>query len=143
MHTGFGADNTVESEFHCKHVHTLTHLYKESYLSEFFTEEEKQRARENLGVLSYNDMVSRIDAQLSQYATKLDLQRAIAEIGQFSNYYTKDEIDNLFVTKDYFNNAFTLDDTPTRNSNRAVTSHGIWQYIDTNIGEIRRVLDLI
>ena len=58
FNTGFGAEQDLHYETKCP-IHKLkTPLYKENYLSEFLTEEEKADARHALGLYNKDDVVA-------------------------------------------------------------------------------------
>lgn len=78
IESGFGPEQTITIP-NCPKPQYYTHLYKENYLSEFKTEEDKQKARDNLGVYS------------KEYIDKI-LSDIVHNNGDF-------------VTKDYFNEA--------------------------------------
>lgn len=62
VNTGFGPEDTLSIP-ECPSVTYYRHLYKETYLSEFETPEDKAKARENLQVYSQNE----VDKAISDY----------------------------------------------------------------------------
>lgn len=58
INTGFGANNDLHYEIPCKKPELITPLYKENYLHEFVTEEEKATARHALGLYNKGDIVA-------------------------------------------------------------------------------------
>lgn len=137
INTGFGPENSLSFTHHCD-TPTVLHLYKETYLSEFETEEEKSLVRLNLGVPSIREVESAISLKLKDFATKQDVDRIIAGSVDLQNYYTKAE------TEDKLKNIkLNLDTTPTKNSQNGVTSGGVWKHIDDTVGEIHRYAQTI
>lgn len=57
VNTGFGKNNDLYYETPCKKPKLNLPLYKENYLSEFRTEEEKRQARNALGLYDNSDVV--------------------------------------------------------------------------------------
>jgi hypothetical protein len=57
FNTGFGESNELHYDIPCKHREGKTPLYKENYLRDFKTEEEKALARNSLGLYSRGDVV--------------------------------------------------------------------------------------
>lgn len=55
--TGFGKNNDLYYETPCKKKELKVPLYKDNYLQEFRTEEEKKQARHALGLYNKNDVV--------------------------------------------------------------------------------------
>ena len=58
INTGFGANDDLHYESPCTRPSLNTPLYKERYLSEFVTEEEKASARHALGLYNKEDIVA-------------------------------------------------------------------------------------
>lgn len=58
INTGFGENNDLHFDTPCKKPNLITPLYKENYLSEFQTEEEKAAARHALGIYNKGDIVA-------------------------------------------------------------------------------------
>ena len=58
VNTGFSENNDLHFKNHCKKPSLITPLYKENYLAEFKTEEEKASARHALGIYNKNDIVA-------------------------------------------------------------------------------------
>jgi hypothetical protein len=56
--TGFGENNDLHFEDKCKKPILKTPLYKNNYLNEFVTEEEKAAARHSLGLYNKGDVVT-------------------------------------------------------------------------------------
>ena len=58
------------------------------------------------------------------------------------NVYPKTKAEAVIVTRGEatitLNEALEMDDYPTQNSTRGVTSGGVWQHIDDTVGEIHR-----
>ena len=57
FNTGFGASNELHYQDNCKKPTLHTPLYKENFLSEFKTKEDKALARKSLGIQNYEDVV--------------------------------------------------------------------------------------
>ena len=142
INTGFGPENSLELRLNgycgCGSKTTLLHLYKETYLSEFQTEDEKKQVRLNLGVPSVQDVQKQIALNLADYATKQEVDRIIAGTLDLTNYYTKPEIDEKLGTL-----KLSLDRTPTKGSMNGVTSDGVWQHVDDTVGAIHRYTNTI
>ncbi len=82
IESGFGPEQTITIP-NCPKPQYFTHLYKENYLSEFKTEDEKQTARDNLGVYSksYIDkIVSDIVQNNRDFITKDQFNTAIQNL---------------------------------------------------------------
>lgn len=137
INTGFGPENSLSLQHSCSNS-TVLHLYKETYLSEFETEEEKAKVRLNLGVPSTADVSKQIQLIMSNYATKADVDKVVASTLSLQNYYTKDETDAKLK-----NVKLNLDITPKQGSTNGVTSGGVWTYIDQTVGEINRYVQTI
>lgn len=58
FNTGFGCNNELHFEHSCRKPKLKTPLYKDNYLREFATEEEKAAVRKALGLFGYNDVVA-------------------------------------------------------------------------------------
>lgn len=58
INTGFGKDNDLHFETKCKLPELKTPLYRENYLQEFLSEEEKAAARHALGLYNKGDIVA-------------------------------------------------------------------------------------
>ena len=58
VNTGFGENNDLHFDIPCKKPSLITPLYRENYLSEFQTEEEKAAARHALGIYNKGDVVA-------------------------------------------------------------------------------------
>lgn len=58
INTGFGENNDLHFDTPCKKPSLITPLYRENYLSEFQTEEEKAAARHALGIYNKGDVVA-------------------------------------------------------------------------------------
>lgn len=58
INTGFGENNDLHYSGHCRRPKTKVPLYRENYLSEFLTEEEKAAARRALGLYNKGDVVA-------------------------------------------------------------------------------------
>lgn len=80
--TGFGTDNVLHKE--CAKPQYKSLLYKENYLGEFVSEDEKQQARQNLGVYSKSEISKIVSNVVSGnnelLATKEELNEAIADL---------------------------------------------------------------
>lgn len=80
--TGFGNDNTLHVE--CPKPQYKSLLYKENYLGEFETEEDKQQVRQNLEIYSKSETTQLIAKVVSGnnevLATKEELNQAIADL---------------------------------------------------------------
>lgn len=133
INTGFGPENSLSLQKTCSTTPTVLHLYKENYLSEFETEEDKTKARLNLGVPSVQDVSKQIQLKLQDYATKADVDKVVAGTLSLQNYYTKQEVDTKIS-----NIRLNLDTAPKQGSMNAVTSDGIWKHVDETVGEIHR-----
>lgn len=142
INTGFGPENSLDLRFNghcgCGSKTTLLHLYKETYLSEFSTEDEKRQVRLNLNVPSIEDVQKQISLNLSNYATKQEVDNIIAGTLDLTNYYTKPEVDKKLETLN-----LNLDRTPTKGSMNGVTSDGVWQHVDDTVGAIHRYTNTI
>lgn len=137
INTGFGPENTLEIQHRCN-TSTVLHLYKETYLSEFETAEEKSKARQNLDVPSTEQVEQQIELRLSNYATKAEVDKIVAGTLTLTNYYTKSEVD-----KKLDNITLNLDSKPIKGSLNGVTSDGIWKHIDDTVGAIHRYVQTI
>lgn len=84
VETGFGEINTLIKD--CPKPKYKTPLYKESFLSEFKNESEKQKVRDNLGVYS-----------------KQDINKIISEIiaNDSGTFITKQEVEQLIANLDF------------------------------------------
>lgn len=135
INTGFGLENSLSfNSSSCdSNATTLLHLYKETYLSEFETEEEKAQVRLNLGVPSKEEVQKQVSLQLQEYATKADVDKVVAGTLSLQNYYTKKEVDDQIK-----NSSLILDAQPIQYSVNGVTSGGVWQYVDNVVGAIHR-----
>lgn len=58
INTGFGENNDLHYKNSCKKHVLTTPLYRENYLREFVTEEEKAAARHSLGIYNKGDVVA-------------------------------------------------------------------------------------
>lgn len=58
FNTGFGENNDLHYDTPCKKPELKTPLYKENYLKEFLTKEEKAAARHSLGLYNKEDVVA-------------------------------------------------------------------------------------
>jgi hypothetical protein len=58
INTGFGENNDLHYQGCCRKPKTKVPLYRENYLSEFLTEEEKAAARRALGLYNKGDVVA-------------------------------------------------------------------------------------
>ena len=58
FNTGFGENNDLHYKAHCVRPPLKTPLYRENYLSEFMSEEEKAAARHALGLYNKGDVVA-------------------------------------------------------------------------------------
>lgn len=58
INTGFGENNDLHYDTPCKNSGLKTPLYRENYLQEFVTEEEKASARHALGLYNKGDVVA-------------------------------------------------------------------------------------
>lgn len=58
INTGFGEGNDLHFDVSCEKPNLITPLYKENYLREFETEEEKAAARQALGLYNKGDVVA-------------------------------------------------------------------------------------
>lgn len=137
INTGFGPENSLSLQHGCSNS-TVLHLYKETYLSEFETEEEKARVRLNLGVPSLAEVSRRVQLEMSNYATKADVDKVVAGTLSLQNYYTKAETDSKLKSV-----KLNLDTSPKQGSTNGVTSGGVWTYIDQTVGEINRYVQTI
>lgn len=102
--SGFGPEQTITIP-NCPKPHHYTHLYKENYLSEFETEQDKKQARDNLGVYSkdyIDQLVSTIVINNNKFVTKdylsqqlqsLDFVNSI--IKSYANYKIPDSLFEL------------------------------------------------
>lgn len=84
IETGFGDENTLHKE--CPKPKWNQHLSKENYLGEFKTEQEKQLARDNLGVYS-----------------KEQIDKALRDITHTDvfNFITKSEVEVMITNANY------------------------------------------
>ena len=78
VETGFGDGQKLVTE--CKKPVYKTHLCKESYLSEFKSESEKNLARTNLGVYSKEETHIIIQKQVSDFVTKNELEESVKDL---------------------------------------------------------------
>ena len=88
FNTGFGSNNDLYYETPC--VTLQTPLYKDKYLSEFVTEEEKASARHALGIYNKEDVVamSLLTAE-NQLPTQQDLAKAsVKQLRQGDQFFT-------------------------------------------------------
>lgn len=138
INTGFGPEYTISAPGCQNKREYYIHLFKENFLSEFETEEEKAKVRLNLGLLSSKEVQEQIDLKMSGYATKQDVDKIIAGSINLQNYYTKEETEQKLK-----NLNLNLDLTPTRNSMNGVTSDGVWRHVDATVGEIHRYVQTI
>lgn len=136
LDTGFGPENYL-SKTKCS-SNTVLHLYKETYLSEFETPEEKAKVRLNLQVPSYNEVSAIINLKMEDYATKADVDKIVAGTINLQSYYTKKEIDSKLGSI-----KLNLDTAPIKNSTNGVTSGGVWQHIDDTVGTLHRYVKTI
>ena len=58
FNTGFGSNNDLHYKAHCVRPPLKTPLYRENYLTEFLSEEEKAAARHALGLYNKEDIVA-------------------------------------------------------------------------------------
>lgn len=137
INTGFGPEHMLEIQHKCN-TSTVLHLYKETYLSEFETAEDKRRARLNLNVPSVEEVSQQISLRLADYATKEQVDKIVAGTLTLTNYYTKPEID-----KKLENITLNLDTKPTKGSMNGVTSDGVWKHVDDTVGVIHRYVETI
>lgn len=86
--TGFGSEYELVKE--CKKPVYKTHLCKESYLSEFKSETEKQLARTNLGVVGKNEVNVIIQQSVSDFIVKTNLI-TISDLEEIIKDYTTSE----------------------------------------------------
>lgn len=138
VNTGFGPENELSIQSKCTKKSSVLHLYKETYLSEFETEEEKARVRLNLGVPSVSDVNQQLTLKLANYATKADVDKVIAGTLSLQNYYTKEEMNSKLEKLD-----LNLDKVPTQYSVNGVTSGGVWKHVDDTVGAIHRYTQTI
>jgi hypothetical protein len=58
MNTGFGEGQELHYDIPCKKPELKTPLYKDNYLSEFVTEEEKAAVRKAIGIYTRGDVIT-------------------------------------------------------------------------------------
>lgn len=78
--TGFGSANKVVKE--CPKPQFKTHLFKENYLSEFKTEQEKERVRKNIGACGSSEIkqiVSHIISE-STFVSKEEIVEMVEDL---------------------------------------------------------------
>jgi hypothetical protein len=59
FNSGFGANNTLHFKLPCKKPELQTPLYKENFLREFITNEDKAEVRKSLGLFNDEDIISK------------------------------------------------------------------------------------
>lgn len=94
FNTGFGGNNVLHFEHQCKDRKLKTPLYKENYLGEFITEEEKAIARRALGLYSQGDVIDMSlltaeDSLPSQSELKESVVKQLRKGGQFFSPVTQ------------------------------------------------------
>lgn len=102
--SGFGPEQTITIP-NCPKPKHYTHLYKENYLSEFKTEQDKKQARDNLGVYSkdyIDQLVSTIVINNEKFVTKEYLSQQLQNldfvdsvIKAYANYQIPDSLFKL------------------------------------------------
>lgn len=80
--TGFGSENKIIRD--CPKPSFKTHLFKENYLSEFKTEQEKERVRRNIGACGENEV-----------------QKIVSHIISKSTFVSKEEVVDIVEDLDF------------------------------------------
>lgn len=80
INSGFGALNTLIKD--CPKAEYKTPLFKENFLSEFNTEEEKLKVRDHLGVVGLKEVIELVDERISEEVSQFITIEKIEEMIQ-------------------------------------------------------------